>query len=67
MSPKPKDYQYDAGLALTFDTLCDRGYDPLKVAKALDDYGGDMWCDIFGPAIDAAAEAIGLAPYPEED
>jgi hypothetical protein len=25
---RPRDYKYDTGVAMVFDTLCDRGFDP---------------------------------------
>lgn len=63
----PKEYEVDSGIALTYDTLCNRGHDPEVVRLVLDAYGGDLWMDVFGPAIDRAAEAVGLTPYPEDD
>jgi hypothetical protein len=62
----PRDYDTDAGVALTFDTLCDRGHDPERVREALDAFTGDLWWDVFGPAIDRAAEGIGLGAHPED-
>lgn len=63
---KPNEYDSDAGIRLTFDTLVDRGFDPKAVRKALDAYDGDLWWDIFGPAVDDAAEIIGLSAFPED-
>jgi len=63
----PSEYEDDPGVALVFDTLCQRGHDPDVVRRALDVYAGDLWPEIFGPAVDRAAEAIGLAPFPREE
>jgi len=60
----PSECEDDPGVALVFDTLCQRGHDPDLVRGALDVYEGNLWLDIFGPAVDRAAEAIGLRPYP---
>jgi hypothetical protein len=63
----PIEYDVDTGVAMVFDTLCDRGHDPEHIVKLLDNYGGDLWMEIFGPAIDRAAEAIGTTAYPEDE
>jgi hypothetical protein len=63
----PQNYKSDSGVAMVFDTLCDRGYDPVLVCKALDKFDGDLWMDVFGPAVDEAAEIIGLSAYPSDD
>lgn len=65
MFEKPRDYDVDTGVALTFDTLCDRGFDAETVKKALDAAEVDLWWTIYGPAVDKAAELIGLDAYPE--
>jgi hypothetical protein len=67
MTPKhkPVGYDTDSGIALVFDTLCDRGHAPEQVANLLDEYTGDLWLEVFGPAIDNAAELIGTTAYPE--
>lgn len=62
----PKHYEVDAGVRLTFDTLTDRGYNAAVVSEAIDGLDADLWMHVFGPAVDRAAEVIGLAPYPEE-
>lgn len=41
----PKDYKADSGVAMVFDTLCDRGHDPRVVAKLLDEYDGESVVD----------------------
>lgn len=63
----PRDYALDSGVAMVFDTLCDRGHDREQLIEMLDTFDGDLWCTIFGPAVDSAAEAIGLPAYPEDD
>ena len=62
---KPKDYEVDAGVRLTFDTLTDRGFDDVVVAAALDEFQGNLWIAVFGSAVDKAAESIGLQAFPE--
>ena len=62
---KPKDYEVDAGIRLTFDTLTDRGFDDEVVAAALDEFQGNLWIDVFGSAVDKAADCIGLQAFPE--
>lgn len=64
---RPKDYEHDAGIRLMFDTLTDRGHDPEDVAARMDAADHDFWLEIFGPAIDRAADWLGLHPFPEED
>lgn len=64
---KPQDYDSDTGVAMVFDTLCDRGFNAKQVAKLLDEYDGDLWMDVFGPAIDDAADLIGLESYPDDN
>jgi len=59
--PYPKEYDTDAGIALTYDTLCDRGHDPATVRQALDAFTGDLWWDVFGPAVDKAGRLIGVS------
>jgi hypothetical protein len=61
---KPQDYDTDQGIAMVYDTLCDRGHDPEWVVALLDAYEGDLWMEVFGPAVDRAAECIGIAAYP---
>jgi hypothetical protein len=69
MTIKPQGYAHDAGVRLTFDTLTDRGFDDEVVAAALDAYPGDLWSDVFGPAIDRVASIIGISQsgFPEDD
>ena len=64
---KPQNYDSDTGVAMVFDTLCDRGFDPKQVAEAIDEYDGDLWMDVFGPAVDNAADLIGLEAYPDDN
>jgi hypothetical protein len=60
----PSEYEDDPAVALVFDTLYQRGHEPDVVRAALDVYEGNLWLEIFGPAVDRAAEAIGLVPFP---
>ena len=64
---KPQDYDTDTGVAMVYDTLCDRGHDPDLIVELLNGYDGDLWMDVFGPAVDRAAECIGTTAYPGED
>jgi hypothetical protein len=64
---KPQDYDTDQGVAMVYDTLCDRGHDEVEIAALLDGYDGDLWMEVFGPAVDRAAECIGVSAYPDED
>jgi hypothetical protein len=60
----PSEYEDDPGVALVYDTLCQRGYEPDVVRRALDVYEGNLWLEIFGLAVSHAAELIGLKPFP---
>lgn len=58
--PDP-DISLDTGEGLVLQMLVDRGFDQLKVSRAIHDYDGDIWVDYFNPMLDKIEKDLGLA------